>query len=131
MKLYLASYLEPEKYGPGKKYAIASSKPNNLTVDGGYVYFIPKTEIMNKYHDLQLENQVEAAEYFNKAFKEQLDNFLNELQIVAKEENKLLSDLLPFNEGDTLLSWEREGNTSYRYLVAEYLNKIGYETVLR
>jgi hypothetical protein len=48
-----------------------------------------------------------------------------------KRENKKLIELLPFEDGDTLLSWERYERQSYRPTVAAFLEKLGYEVQLR
>lgn len=131
MKLYLASYLEPKNHGSGKKYAIATTKPENLTVDGAYKYFIPTQELMDSYKEKQLDDQIEAAKYFNETFRSQLDNFRAEVVAAAALENKQPTELLPFEEGDVFLSWEMEGYTSYRPLVAECLTQLGYEVILK
>ena len=142
MKLYLASMLEPENFGSGKIYAIARTKPDELNVDGLYSHLIPKDEFISKYKEMQLnynqnvpesiiEAQKLASDYFNKAFYEQLKLFLVELNKAAKEENKTMMELLPFNDGDTLVSWERFGNTNYRGVVGGLLQKIGYKVEVK
>jgi hypothetical protein len=50
---------------------------------------------------------------------------------VHEKEGTPIFELLPFNDGDTLLSWEREGHTSYRPLVADCLKKLGYKVILK
>lgn len=134
--------LEPDNFGPGKIYAIARSKPNELVVDGLYAHLTPKDEFNIKYRELQLdydqdipetvaEAQKKASDYFNGVFYNQCKLFLIELNKAAKLENKKMMDLLPFEDGDTLVSWERFGNTNYRAMVGGVLSKIGYEVNLK
>jgi hypothetical protein len=142
MKIYLASMLEPENFGSGKIYALARTKPDELEVAGLYAHLTPKDEFIEKYKQIQLdyiqdipesvsEAQVKASEYFNTVFYDQLKSFLIELNKAAKEENKKMVDLLPFEDGDTLVSWERFGNTNYRGTVGGLLKKIGYDVVVK
>lgn len=131
MKIYFASFLEPENCGPGKKYAISHSKPDNFEVDGKVSYLTPTEDSLENYKIKQLEDQKTAADFFNKAFYERLKAVLIKLKSQAKAENKTEMELLPFKNGDTLLSWEREGNSNYRGTVAGLLKKIGYEVILK
>ena len=120
--IYLASFLEPENHGSGRKISIANRKPDSIEVAGAFEHFIPSNEISDTYRKKQLDSQVEASDYFQSAFKSQLDDFFK---------NVNNNDDLPFEDGDTLLSWERQGNTSYRTMVAKYLKDIGYDVVLK
>jgi hypothetical protein len=142
MKIYLASMLEPENFGSGKIYAIARTKPNELIVAGLYSHLTPKEEYIQNYKKMQLEYdqnipesvlgaQTKASEYFNTVFYNQLKSFLIELNNAAKVENKTMMELLPFEDGDTLVSWERFGNTNYRGTVGGLLKKIGYEVIVK
>lgn len=132
MKLYLASYLEPMFHGPGIKYGIATTKPNNLDISGGMFKFLtPTDELISIYREKQLEDQIEAANYFNSEFKVYLNKFENEVKQAAISENKQPHELLPFKDGDTLLSWEKAENTSYRPLVAKCLRNLGYDVELK
>lgn len=136
MKIYFASYLESENCGPGKKYAISfNPPPDNFHVDGLVRYLIPTEEISNNYYQMiypdDIDSQKKASDYFNKAFLEQLRATFLELVKSAKELGKTEIELLPFQDGDTLLSWERYGNSNYRGTVAKLLKKIGYEVILK
>lgn len=131
MKIYFASFLEPENCGPGKKYAIATSKPDNLDLDGKVSYLTPDDKLIENYKKKQFDDQKEAADYFNKSFYEQLKTVYVALKTEAKASNKSEMELLPFKDGDTLLSWEREGFSNYRGTVAALLKKIGYEVILK
>jgi hypothetical protein len=68
-----------------------------------------------------------AGEVFREKYQEQLKTFVDNLKKEAAEQNKELTELLPFEEGDTLLAWERKGNLSYRTMLAETLREIGYD----
>ncbi len=131
IKLYLAAYRQTENHGPGKKIALTTSKPDELKVDGAFQPFIPPPELIQSYLDLQLEDQNKASEFFVSAFKKQIKNFLFQAQEDAKKNNISILELLPFKDGDTLLTWERYGNRSIRPLLAELLEEVGYEIVLR
>jgi hypothetical protein len=131
MKIYLASYLEPESHGPGKKYGIHHEKTDKYEVDGKVSYLTPAEELFENYDKKRAVDAKEAADYFNKAFYEQLKSVYIKLKTQAKAENKSEMELLPFKDGDTLLSWEREGNSNYRGTVAGLLKKIGYEIILK
>jgi hypothetical protein len=134
--------LEPENFGPGKVYAIARSKPEELVVAGLYSHLTPNEEYISTYKKMQLDYDQDipdtvsaaqklASEYFNTAFYEQCKLFLIELNKAAKNENKKMIDLLPFEDGDTLVSWERFGNSNYRGMVGGLLKKIGYEVNIK
>lgn len=134
--------LEPENFGPGKVYAIAKTKPEELVVAGLYSHLTPKDEYIEEYKKIQLNYdqnipetvisaQKNASEYFNSVFYDQLKSFLKELNKAAKSEDKTMMELLPFEDGDTLVSWERFGNTNYRGTVGGLLKKIGYEVMVK
>ena len=131
MKIFLASFLEPENFGPGRKLAISSSKPDLFEVDGKISYLTPSDELIENYKIKQLNDQKEASDYFNKSFYEQLKSTYVSLKSFAKENNKTEIEVLPLKDGDTLLSWERDGFTNYRGTVAGLLKKIGYEIYLK
>jgi len=131
MKVYLASYLQPENHGPGRKIAIASTKPDNIDVSGAWSFAIPDEELLQDYRRKQLDDQTAAAALFNDGYKRQLDNVFGSIKIDAERDSKEPVELLPFENGDTLLSWEREGFTNYRGILAGYLKSIGVDVVLR
>ncbi len=134
--------LEPDNFGSGKVYAITRTKPPELIVAGLYSHLTPKNEYIETYKKMQLdyseqtpealnEAQKKASVYFNTAFYGQLKSFLMDLNKAAKEENKTMMELLPFEDGDTLVSWEKFEYTNYRGSVAGVLRKIGYEVILK
>lgn len=74
-------------------------------------------------------NSPNAAENFINGFRDQLNDFVNKVIKYAAEFHKTPIELLPFQESDTLVSWERKANNNYRGLVAEALEKLGYEVI--
>jgi hypothetical protein len=129
--LHFASFRETQYHGNGRKLAITTSKPDELKVDGAFKPFIPPQEMSDKYRELQLENQAKASDYFVSSFKRQLSDFFEQVREDAKKEGKTVMEMLPFRDGDTFLTWERFGYTSYRPLVAEFLQAEGYTVELK
>ncbi len=127
MKLFLASYFEPENHGNGRKIGISINKPNEegpracSTCQVCFDPFIPDSNAFWTYHDTKKTDPL-AGKKFSEAYKSQLENFLTEIE--GPED-------LPFEEGDTLLSWEKRGHLSYRSILATYLEKLGYEVEQR
>lgn len=131
VKLYLAAYRQAENHGPGKKIALATSKPDELKVDGAFQPLIPAQNLIDEYRKKQLEDQKIASEFFVSAYKKQLKDFFGKVTADASEKSTTVAELLPFKDGDTLLTWERHGNRSIRPIVAEFLEEAGYEVVLK
>ena len=129
MKLYLASFLESENHGPGRKIAIAN--PKKYPIDGVFKFFIPSDHISDQYKRLQESDQQLAGEFFRSMYKRQLSDFVDEVKKEAKINNTTVIEQLPFQDGDTLLSWERYAFTHYRNIAAEYLEELGFEVVQR
>lgn len=129
MKLVLASYFQEENHGTGRKIGISPSKPTSdeavqcdhrfSPLDPGQLYW--------HYHKAKKDDPEQAGEAFVEAYRRQCEEFVSGVQKQAETENKTIFEVLPFKDGDTLLSWEREGNISYRGITAEYLRKLGYE----
>jgi hypothetical protein len=131
MKLYLASFLEPENFGPGKIISITcKSKPKNLEVKDIYMPFTPSLDMLDTYRRKQIESQDDAGTYFAIQYNTQLKNFVDEVLRVGQEENKTPQELLPFKDGDTLASWERKNYTHYRKTLAPYLKQLNYQIEL-
>jgi len=130
-KIYLASYMEKEFHGPGRKISIASSKPNDFKVDAAFKFFIPPEDIISEYKKIQKTSQENAVEFFAESYKKQLSDFFDAVKNAAKNNNTTIQDELPFEDGDTLLSWERSYRTSYRPTIAKFLSDAGYEVVLK
>lgn len=126
IKIVTASYFETENHGSGKKYGISPSKPNGSDCDLKFEYLSPEELFWEYRANKSNEN---AGKIFVEKFKEKLDNFKKDVLKSAKEENKTVFELLPFESGDTLLSWENKGNLTYRRLVAQTLRDLGYEVI--
>jgi hypothetical protein len=129
MKLVLASYFQPEFHGPGRKIGISPGKPNNLEYECDSV-FEPFSPSATAYWDYQKNKKTDpeaAGKAFRDAYKEKLENTIAEAKKMAEDSGQELTDIFPFNHGDTLLSWEHQGHTTYRTMLAEYLREIGYE----
>lgn len=138
MKIYLASYWEPENHGPGRKIGISPSKPKNLMEECGYDcdscyeglspgeiywdYFKAK-----KASDGDKDLLKKAGDDFVSAYTSRLNEFKSAVIKSANENNTSIFDVVGLEEGDTLLSWERGGNTTYRAHTANLLRELGYE----
>lgn len=132
MKIYLASFLQPENFGPGTIYGIVTgSRPKNVKVDLVFQPFTPPVELINSYNDMRTSQPKEAGEMFTSQYKAQLESFVSAVKEALPRDNSLLTDLLPFKDGDTLASWERAEFTNYRKILAPFLEQLGYEVVLK
>ena len=119
--------MEPENHGPGRKIAISDTKPNKMEVDAAFTFFMPPKKLFNEYREKQLEGQSGASEHFTSGYTEQLEGFFKDAKKNADKASVEVTDMLPFQDGDTLLTWEKKGNTSYRAMLADYLRDLGYE----
>lgn len=132
MKLYLASFLEPDNFGPGRVIGIVNGeKPAHVQCDFQFKQLTPNQSLTDKYNDMATAGDKDAGKQFVQDFTSQLDEFCNDVTKVSEEEGKSVQNLLPFKEGDTLVSWEREHYTNYRSLITPFLTKLGYEVVTR
>lgn len=132
MKLYLASFLQPQNFGPGRIVGIVNGpRPDNLKVHSKFEKLAPSKEILSTYErEYHQELSLKAGENFVSSFQKQLEEFSQEVQQEAASSLKTCPELLPFLDGDTLCSWERDNRTNYRPLVANCLQQLGYEVVL-
>lgn len=131
MIIYLASFLEPKNFGPGRIIGIATgSKPMHVDVATQFLPFIPEEDIITRYQENKFKNPTKASRDFVLSFKKQLEDFSNSILRKSKNRDMSPQDLLPFLEGDTLASWERSGRNNYRSLVGETLKILGYEVVV-
>jgi hypothetical protein len=138
MKLYTASFWEPEVHGPGRKICISPSAPKNLKEECGYVpdfvheYLSPE-DVYWDYHkakksaDGDAELLQKAGEDFVAGYVARLDEFKTTLEKQAADTGQSVQELIGFEDGDTLLSWERGGHTTFRTHAAEFLRGLGYE----
>lgn len=131
MKIFLASFLQKENFGSGKIISItASNKPKDIVVKEIYLPVTPSQAMIDEYYHLMEEDKVKAGEFFRSSYTAQLDKFVEAVKKAAEEDSVTPMELLPFEEGDTLCSWERAQYTNYRKILAPFLEKLGYEVVL-
>jgi len=130
MKIYLASILEPENFGKGRVIGIANgNKPFHIDVDFKFTHFIPSDDLMKRYNKMSPDNQDAASDMFVKEFSEQLEEFVGKVNNTAEEKGVTPMELLPFQDSDTLVSWQRSKYTHYRDMIAPVLEKFGYEVI--
>ncbi len=130
MKIYLASFQEPHNFGPGKLISLAYARPQYINTVGVFEPLAPPVDLIKSYNDLREKNDPSAATSFIAAYKNQLETFASKIKFIAREKKKNTKDLLFFEDGDSLLSWERENFSNFRYLVKPVLEDLGYEVVL-
>jgi len=126
MKLVLASYFQPDNHGTGRKLGISPSKPDSVESDGVFEPLSPG-QLYWDYHYEKNFKAEEAGETFVTKFTEQCNSFVKDVIKQAESSGKTPQELLPFSDGDTLLSWELEGHLTYRRIVANALRELGYE----
>lgn len=131
MKIYLASFRETQYHGPGRLISVSPTKPENFNLSFAYKQFIPEQWISEGYDNLKIESQQKAANFFNEKYNEQLDKFKKALEEYCIANNKKQMEVLPFCDGDTLLSWERFGYNNYRGTIGSFLKSLGYEVFIR
>jgi|SRR5690606_6036995 len=128
MKLILASYFEEDNHGHGRKIGVAPSKPKDLPYDCDFVFsHLSPEDLYWEYHKNKKNDPELAGKIFVENFEAKLKDFSN--AVVKEAEEKGISNLevLPFKDGDTLLSWEKGGHTSFRTHIAACLRELGYE----
>lgn len=132
MKIYLASFFEKQNHGNGRKFSVCEGFPEDVPTQGMIHYLTPSSEIIKEYHQNKLNTDIsyKAGEIFELSFAKELDCLYSDLVEESKSSGKDLKDILPFKDGDTLLSWEREHYTNYRKVISKILEKLGYEVVL-
>jgi len=140
--LYTASYWEPEVHGPGRKIGISPSKPKNLQEECGYDCpicheFLSPGDVYWDYHKAKkaADNDdalmKKAGDDFVAGYTRRLQDFKTTLEVEAQKTGQTIQQLIGFEDGDTLLSWERGGHTSYREHAAAFLRELGYEVIER
>ena len=128
MKLYLASFLEPDNFGPGRVIGIVNgNKPTHVRCDLQFKQLTPRQELTDTYNDMAVSDPKNAGKQFVKDFTAQLDEFCNE--VLAAADGADPQEVLPFQDGDSLVSWERANFTNYRSLITPFLEKLGYEVI--
>ncbi len=130
MKLFLASFMERDNFGPGKIVAIidpeGNDKPADLECDSFFKPFTPSADLVDKYNGMRGDDPAGAADMFVSTYRKQLEDFAKEAAADAKASGVTVQELLPFSDGDTLASWERGTYTNYRKILAPVLEKMGY-----
>jgi hypothetical protein len=140
--IYTASYWEPEVHGPGRKIGISPSKPKNLQAECGYDCqiwheFLSPEGVYWDYH--KAKNIADGDEVLMKkagddfviGYKNRLQEFKKTLEEASAKTGQSIQSLIGFEDGDTLLSWERGGHTSFREHAATLLRELGYEVIER
>ena len=148
MKIVLASYFAEETHGPGRKIGITHDKPpalddldydcefryEALAPDRGDMigYYVDRNKLKKEaggwnFDEDQKERFKKIGKKFSDAYEEKLKKFVDHVIAESEETGRTPQDIVGLEEGDTLLSLEKGGNTSYRSLTAEYLRKLGYD----
>lgn len=124
-KINFASFLQPENFGAGRLIGLVRGrKPRNIEVKLHWEPGIPSEELLNTYQEERTVNPEAAADKFVSGYRAQLDQVFTGLTPADQ-------DYLPFKDGDTLISWERAERNNYRKILAEYLEKLGYEVSVK
>jgi len=140
MLIVLASYFEPEHHGDGRKIGVSPGKPKPSQIDQAcedkgvesyecdslFKPLSPGDFYWDYMRDKKL-NYKEAGRTFRESYSKQLDKFAEGVREKADKEGKDVLEVLPFKDGDTLLSWERNGHMSYRTMLADTLRDLGYD----
>lgn len=123
--------MQKENFGKGRVIGITTgSKPKDIEVKHIYLPLTPPADLILSYNKMAQVKPEEASTTFTESYKVQLESFVQEVLDTAKADGKKATDILPFEDGDTLCSWERNYRTNYRKVLAPYLEKLGYEVVL-
>lgn len=126
MKLIMASFFQEENHGTGRKIGISPKKPDDASCDNRFDPLNPG-DLYWDYHKSKRDDPKGAGDKFVKAYVEQCEKFVAEVRTAAKEQGTKVFDILPFEDGDTLLSWENQGHMTYRSIAADALRELGYE----
>ena len=128
MQIFLASYFEEEYHGPGRRIGVSPGKPNNLDYDCDFMFkHLSPGDLYWDYHKNKNNDYETASKTFTSEYRKQLDEFKKEVINAANQEEKDPQSILPFEDGDTLLTWEKRGNVSYRTAIAQCLLDLGYD----
>ncbi len=132
IRIYLASFLQPENFGPGRIIGIChGNKPRYVKVDTKFVPFIPPENLINQYNSDRLKlSAQDASGWFVSKYSEQLELFCSEVKREAEKSTCTPQEILPFEDEVTLASWERAEFTNYRKILAPFLKDLGYHVIL-
>lgn len=127
--IYLASFLEPENFGPGDVIGICrSSPPEKFQTVGVFEEFAPSLELLETYQKNKFADKSSGA-LFQTGFETQLEAFVQSLEKQALDEEIDIKEILPFEDGDTLCSWERSNYSNYRAALIPFLERLGYKVI--
>lgn len=130
-RIFLASFMQKENFGKGRIISITTgTKPSEYDVNNIYLPLTPPHALIESYNKMAQDKPEEAGTMFTNSYKTQIESFITEVSEEAKKLDKKPHELLPFEDGDTLCSWERNFRTNYRKVLAPYLEKLGYDVVL-
>jgi hypothetical protein len=144
MKIILASFFEPENHGSGRKIGISPGKPLNLLDEYGYdcedtypalspekaywdYHADKKQALKEKDKDKAEQLLKQAGDKFVSSYQKILEDFVLAVKEQSEKSNHSIYDIVGLEDGDTLLTWERSGHTSYREHTAKCLRGLGYE----
>ena len=132
MKIHLASIMEPHNFAQNGRLIgiIHGRKPFKLKVDWHLPQITPSVEILESYKKDKEIDPSSAGKTFVKSYRQQLDRFFSEVKSESQRTGKSVMEILPFQENDTLISWERGHNNNYRKVLAEYLKDLGFEVLV-
>lgn len=131
MKLFLASFMQKENFGKGNIIGITTgSKPRDIVVKERYLPLTPPQDLLDEYYKMLEIDPKQAGENFTNRYTAQCEKFVTDILEVAAKDGKTAIEILPFEDGDTLCSWERSQYTNYRKILAPFLEKLGFEVIL-
>lgn len=131
MKIHLASFMQQNNFGAGRVISIThGTKPYNINVKAIFEPLSPPEDLVSKYNSTRASEPEAAGKLFVEAYTQQLKTFFENVKKDAEDKNVSVIDLLPFQEGDTLCSWERKEYANYRKILAPFLEEAGYDVVL-
>ena len=126
VQIVLASFFQPENHGPGRKISIAPGKPRDAQCDSLFEMISPG-DLYFEY--MKNKKDPDAGKIFVEGYEKILADFKEDVLNEAKENNISIFEVLPFEDGDTLLSWEHKGHMSFRRMAATCLKDLGYDVI--
>lgn len=130
MVIYLSSFFDESTHGPGRKIGVCPSKPKNLDYECELVFaeFSPE-QLYWDYLKERREDPEGALLKFTTAYTNKLESFFKNLGEIITEKGCTVQEILPFKDGDTLLSWEKNSDMSFRGILGEFLSYNGYNVI--
>lgn len=130
MKIYLASYLEPQNFGNGRIFGATDNKPG-IQLSGKLSWAVPPNNIVDTYNHEVLIDRFAAIRNFENDYRKHLNTIYEEIKEESGKYHKNMTDFFDLRDGDTICSWERANRSNYRHILAEFLIKVGYEVNLK